>query len=56
LSFSTENENFKTLVIKSLIDITNRIKRCEFLLKKKQNFSEQLESQINDTDENDILK
>lgn len=56
LTFFTENENFKTFVIKSLVDITNRIKRCEFLLKKKQNnFSEQLENEINDTDENNIL-
>ncbi|XP_070168239.1 IgA FC receptor-like isoform X2 [Polyergus mexicanus] len=52
---ATEDKNFKTFVIKSLVDITNRIKRCEFLLKKKQNnSSEQLENQIYDT-ENNIL-
>lgn len=56
MTFFTENENFKTFVVKNLVDITNRIKRCEFLLKKKQNnFSEQLENEINDTDENNIL-
>lgn len=55
MPFSAENKNFKTFVIKRLIDITNRVKRCEFLLKKKQNnSSEQLENEVYDT-ENDIL-
>jgi len=50
LPFSTKDENFKTFVIKSLINIS------KFLLKKKQNnFSKQLENQINDTNENNIL-
>lgn len=39
-----------------MVDITNRVKKCEFLLKKKQDTSsEQLENQIYDTDENNIL-
>lgn len=51
MPFSAEDKNFETFVIKSLVDITNRIKRCEFLLKKKQNnYSEQLENQIHDTE------
>lgn len=38
-----------------MVDITNRVKRCEFLLKKKQNNpSEQSENQVYDT-ENNIL-
>lgn len=53
--FSAEDKNFKTFVIKSLIEITNRVKKCESLLNKKQNnSSEQLENQISDT-ENNIL-
>lgn len=42
--FFAEDKNFKTYVIKSLVDITNRIKRCEFLLKKKQNSYQNLEN------------
>ncbi|XP_036151096.1 uncharacterized protein LOC105830252 isoform X1 [Monomorium pharaonis] len=53
-SQATEDKNFKTFVVKSLIDITNRVKRCECLLKKKQDNSEQLENQVYDT-ENKIL-
>ncbi|XP_011858928.1 PREDICTED: uncharacterized protein LOC105556443, partial [Vollenhovia emeryi] len=45
------DKNFKTYVIKSLVDITNRVKRCEFLLKKKQYNSEQnLENQVYDSE------
>lgn len=55
MPFSAEDKNFKTFVVKSLVDITNRVKRCEFLLKKKQNNSQQLENQISDT-ENNILE
>jgi hypothetical protein len=40
-------------VISSLVDITNRVKSCECLLKKQHN-SSQLENQIYDTD-NKIL-
>lgn len=55
MPFSAEDKNFKKFVINSLVDITNRVKRCEVLLKKKQNnSSEQLENQIYDT-ENNIL-
>ena len=53
ISFFIEDKNFKTYVVKSLVDITNRVKRCELLLKKRQRDSEQnLEYQINDTEEN----
>lgn len=41
-------------MISSLVDITNRVKSCECLLKKLHNSSQQLENQIYDTD-NKIL-
>lgn len=48
--FIAEDKNFKRYVVQSLVDITNRVKKCESLLKKKQNNSseENLENQVND--------
>ncbi|XP_039313137.1 uncharacterized protein LOC120356760 isoform X3 [Solenopsis invicta] len=52
---ATETEKkFKKFMISSLVDITNRLKSCECLLKKLHNSSQQLENQIYDTD-NKIL-
>ncbi|XP_071578187.1 uncharacterized protein [Temnothorax nylanderi] len=48
---ATETEKkFQKYIIKSLVDITNRVKSCECLLKKLHNSSEQLENQVYDTD------